>query len=213
MKPSFTGGKVGADVHRPGPLEPSAHVCSVGRRAGGKEPELAVVDIVGLGRLNDGERFAILGRRGQPDLGQLRAQPAERVDGALVGSRVCCGDRAIVKVLADPDAAPASNRIARSAAVRAMKPGVSSDGASGTLPPRGTRPNVGLMPATPQSAAGIRMEPPVSLATAAGTRLAATAAADPPLEPPQMNSGLCGFRVPEPPGCSVVIPHPNSCER
>src|SRR5262249_27919409 len=75
------------------------------------------------------------------------------------------------------------------------------------------RPNVGLMPATPQSAAGIRMEPPVSLATAPGTRQAATAAADPPLEPPQMNSGLCGFRVPEPPGCSVVIPHPNSCER
>src|SRR5215470_19540568 len=109
--------------------------------------------------------------------------------------------------------AHASNRIARSAAVRAMKPGVSSDGASGTLPPRGTRPNVGLMPATPQSAAGIRMEPPVSVATAAGTSPAATAAADPPLEPPQMKSGLCGFLVPEPLGSTVVMPQPNSCER
>src|SRR5215470_14319632 len=108
--------------------------------------------------------------------------------------------------------AHASNRIARSAAVRAMKPGVSSDGASGTLPPRGTRPKVGLMPATPQSAAGIRMDPPVSLATAAGTRLAATAAAEPPLEPPVMNAGLTGLRVPAPEGWIVVMPQPNSCD-
>src|SRR5215831_1128265 len=96
--------------------------------------------------------------------------------------------------------AHASSTTARSAAVHAMKPGVSSEGASGMLPSLGTRPNVGLMPATPQSAAGIRMAPPVSLATAAGTRPAATAAADPPLEPPQMKSGLRGLRVPEPLG-------------
>src|SRR5215467_7497061 len=91
--------------------------------------------------------------------------------------------------------------------------GSDGEGPSGTLPPRGTRPNVGLMPATPQSAAGIRMEPPVSVATAAGTSPAATAAADPPLEPPQMKSGLCGFLVPEPLGSTVVMPQPNSCER
>ena len=77
----------------------------------------------------------------------------------------------------------ASSKMARSCGARAMKPGVSSGGASGTLPSRGIRPNVGLMPATPHTAAGMRMDPPVSLATAAGMRPAATAAADPPLDP------------------------------
>ena len=47
-----------------------------------------------------------------------------------------------------------------------------------------TRPYVGLSPVTPQSAAGCRTDPPVSVPKAAGTSLAATAAADPPLDPP-----------------------------
>jgi hypothetical protein len=94
-----------------------------------------------------------------------------------------------------------------------MKPGVSSEGASGTQPSRGMRPNVGLTPATPQSAAGMRTDPPVSLATAAGTSPAATAAADPPLDPPLMKSRCHGLRVPAPLGCWVVMPQPNSCDR
>ena len=40
------------------------------------------------------------------------------------------------------------------------------------------------MPLTPQSAAGWRMEPPVSVAVAPGASRAATAAAEPPDEPP-----------------------------
>ena len=40
------------------------------------------------------------------------------------------------------------------------------------------------MPVTPHSAAGWRIEPPVSVPVAAGTRRAATAAAEPPEEPP-----------------------------
>ena len=40
------------------------------------------------------------------------------------------------------------------------------------------------MPTVPVSAAGWRMEPPVSVAVAPRHRLAATAAADPPDEPP-----------------------------
>src|SRR5580700_4139014 len=47
-----------------------------------------------------------------------------------------------------------------------------------------TRARVGLRPTSPQHEAGIRMEPPPSLACATGTMPDATAAADPPDEPP-----------------------------
>ena len=42
----------------------------------------------------------------------------------------------------------------------------------------------GLMPVMPVSDAGWRIEPPVSVPVATGTRRAATAAAEPPDEPP-----------------------------
>src|SRR5581483_6575874 len=45
------------------------------------------------------------------------------------------------------------------------------------------------MPQTPESAAGCRIDPPVSVPVAAGAMRAATAAAEPPEEPP-------GTRVP-----------------
>ena len=60
---------------------------------------------------------------------------------------------------------------------------------------RGTRPMCGLSPNSPQQAAGIRIEPAPSAATAAGTRPAATAAAEPPLEPPGVRSVSHGLRV------------------
>lgn len=50
--------------------------------------------------------------------------------------------------------------------------------------PGDTRPRVGLSVTSPQIAAGIRSEPPPSLPWASGTRPAATAAADPLLDPP-----------------------------
>ena len=50
--------------------------------------------------------------------------------------------------------------------------------------PTGVRPRVGLSPNRPQHEAGMRIEPPPSLACAIGTMPAATAAAAPPLEPP-----------------------------
>ena len=43
--------------------------------------------------------------------------------------------------------------------------------------------------------AGPRIEPPPSLACAAGTMPAATAAAEPPLEPPALCAGFQGLRV------------------
>ena len=60
---------------------------------------------------------------------------------------------------------------------------------------RGTRPLCGLRPKSPQHAAGMRIEPAPSAASAAGTRPAATAAAGPPLAPPGVRSGSHGFRV------------------
>src|SRR5262249_57457061 len=59
----------------------------------------------------------------------------------------------------------------------------------------GLRARVGLRPKTPQQEAGIRIDPPPSLAWAMGTMPAATAAADPPLEPPAVCVRRQGFRV------------------
>ena len=101
----------------------------------------------------------------------------------------------------------------RSATHPATTPGVSSEGASATPPARLIRPNVGLIPATPQKVAGMRTDPPVSLATAAGTMPEATAAADPPLEPPGTRPVFHGLRGLGRVACCEVIPQPNSWER
>ncbi len=60
---------------------------------------------------------------------------------------------------------------------------------------RGTRPVCGLSPNRPQHAAGMRIEPAPSAPSAAGTSPAATAAAEPPLEPPGVRSRSHGLRV------------------
>src|SRR5687768_1263932 len=66
---------------------------------------------------------------------------------------------------------------------------------SPTSGPMGLRARVGLRPKRPQAEAGIRMEPPPSVAWAAGRMPAATAAAEPPLEPPGEWSRFQGLRV------------------
>ena len=53
---------------------------------------------------------------------------------------------------------------------------------------------VGLMPKMPQSDAGTRIEPLVSVPRLTGTIPAATAAPEPPLLPPAMRVRSCGFR-------------------
>ena len=90
---------------------------------------------------------------------------------------------------------------------------MSNDGASATPPVLVTNPNVGLSPATPQKLAGMRIDPPVSLPTATGTIPAATAAAEPPLDPPGTRSRFHGLRVLGRRSCWVVMPQPNSCDR
>ena len=79
--------------------------------------------------------------------------------------------------------------------VRAIGPAWSSDHASGIAPRRLTRPYVGLRPTIPHNAAGILMEPPVSLPIDPKISPVMTAAALPPLEPPGMRSRAHGLRV------------------
>ena len=87
-----------------------------------------------------------------------------------------------------------------------MKPHQTS-GASG---PVGLRPRLGLRPTRPQFDAGVRIEPPPSLALAAGTILAATAAAEPPLEPLDVRSRSHGLRVGPNSSGSVTLVTPSS---
>src|SRR5450755_2337554 len=61
--------------------------------------------------------------------------------------------------------------------------------------PTETRPRAGLRPTSPQHDAGIRIEPPPSLPWAIGTIPAATAAAEPPLDPPGVRSWAHGLWV------------------
>src|SRR5436305_4618826 len=86
----------------------------------------------------------------------------------------------------------------------------SSPDAKATRPQRLTRPYVGFSPTTPQNAAGWRTEPPVSEPSAAGTMRAATAAAEPPEEPPATREGSHGLRVGPNAECSVDEPMANS---
>jgi hypothetical protein len=52
------------------------------------------------------------------------------------------------------------------------------------LPFELSRNMVGLNPTMPQKAAGIRIDPPISVAKAIGTHFIATSAASPPEDPP-----------------------------
>ena len=73
---------------------------------------------------------------------------------------------------------------ATSSTLCAIGPSESSVVANGKTPARLIRPYVGLSPVRPHSADGMRIEPPVSEPIAAGASPAATATAEPLLEPP-----------------------------
>src|SRR5436853_908753 len=72
------------------------------------------------------------------------------------------------------------------------------------------RPREGFKPTSPHSLAGIRIDPPPSLACAAGTSPAATAAAEPPLEPPVERLVSHGLRLGPYASGSVVGSVPSS---
>src|SRR5574340_1687966 len=95
---------------------------------------------------------------------------------------------------------------AASATLAAIGPTWSRLVDSGCTPSRGTASKVGLKPTTPQHDAGMRIDPAVSVPTAIGTIPAATAAAEPPLDPPGSRSGAHGLTTAPKCGLSLVMP-------
>src|SRR5207342_974129 len=79
------------------------------------------------------------------------------------------------------------------------------------MPSVDSRPCVGFRPHVPQKAAGILAEPPVSETRLSGTMPAATAIADPPLDPPVILVGSHGFRVGPHDDSRFVTPAASSC--
>jgi hypothetical protein len=72
------------------------------------------------------------------------------------------------------------------------QPAVSQVGAKGTASAIQGSPGLSRRPKRPQKAAGTRTDPPVSVPSASGTIPAATAAAEPLLEPPVVRPGKPG---------------------
>src|SRR5260370_35705482 len=102
-------------------------------------------------------------------------------------------------------------RSAASRTERAIGPAWSSDHARGIAPRRLVRPYVGFRPTTPQSDAGIRIDPPVSLPIAPKHIPATSAAPLPPLDPPGIRSVAHGFLVGPKCGLAFVTPKAHSC--
>src|SRR3954451_11434531 len=82
-----------------------------------------------------------------------------------------------------------------SSTVRVIGPSLSSDQHNVIAPVRGTRPNVGRRPVTPQRIDGETMLPPVSLPIENATSAAAVAAPGPALDPDAPSSSSHGFMV------------------
>ena len=88
---------------------------------------------------------------------------------------------------------------------------MSSEADTGCTPRLDTAPYVGRIPDTPQIDAGSRTEPPVSVPIAARQRSAATAAPEPPLEPPGIRSGAAGLTTAPKASFAEVAPNASSC--
>src|SRR5438477_3096725 len=89
----------------------------------------------------------------------------------------------------------ALNSSATSATVRAIGPSTLSVDHPRSAGHIGTRPGDGRRPTTLQKLAGFRSEPPMSEPSAIGTMPHASAAAAPPLLPPQVFVTSDGLRV------------------
>src|SRR5687767_13870299 len=92
--------------------------------------------------------------------------------------------------------ATASSIAALSRTLRVMQCSIAAPCQSSPVTgPAGVRPRVGLSPKSPQHEAGIRIDPPPSPPPAHGTIPLATAAADPPDDPPGVRVMSHGLRA------------------
>src|SRR5690349_18561113 len=101
-------------------------------------------------------------------------------------------DREYGSALSGP--AMAASAVQASSVVSANTETQSSVRQAGTTPAVETRPRLGFKPTMLFSPAGTRPEPAVSVPSASGTMPAATATAEPELEPPGITAGSNGLR-------------------
>ena len=104
----------------------------------------------------------------------------------------------------------ASSISATSATFRAIGPFIASVLKGSRRGPCGTTPGPGRNPTVDVKLVGIRMEPPWSLPVASQTCPAASAAAEPPEEPPGVSVVFQGFVVVPNTSLNVCEPAPNS---
>src|SRR5580693_6866205 len=93
----------------------------------------------------------------------------------------------------------------------AIGPTVSMLGVSGRTPSSGMRPQVVFSPQIPQQAAGMRIDPPVSVPYATSASPVATATADPLEDPPGASEASSGFTGVPNQGLIPVTPSASSC--
>src|SRR3989442_15582901 len=106
----------------------------------------------------------------------------------------------------------ADSSVAASRTSRVSVPTWSSDEANAISPYRLIRQYVGFSPTTPHSDAGCRTDPPVSVPRAHTASPDATAAAEPPDEPPGTRSVSHGLRAGPYPEFSLDEPIANSSQ-
>ena len=179
-------------------------------RVGGRREQLRpLLERLGLrpARLGGRDRRPRRRRRRQrgrvPGDVQLRADGVEELADVVVeraaivagANRIGVGSRSTSRLWRSCASRPArvANISRASATERASGPYATSVFQPAEDGSRGTAPNVGLKPTTPQNAAGIRIEPPPSPPSASGPAPPATATAAPPDEPPGVRVGSCGF--------------------
>src|SRR5260370_33880863 len=92
----------------------------------------------------------------------------------------------------------AASTSAVSSTLRHIGPILSSVQQSGIAPVRGTRPNVGLRPVTPQRSEGATIEPSVSVPMLKPPSPAAVAEPEPALDPLDPSARFHGLRVTPP---------------
>ena len=99
---------------------------------------------------------------------------------------------------------------ATSRTLRASGPGTLNGSATQAEGNSGIRPGEGRRPTTPTSEAGIRTDPPWSVPSASAHMPAASATADPPLDPPHPSLASRGWTVCPKSGLRVLMPTSNS---
>src|SRR5262245_19637416 len=149
---------------------------------------------------------ALTGHCPKSSVNAMRSRPrstGRAVAIAMRSSGNASGSRSSIPIWAE-------NRSRRSATLRPIGPNTEIGVQPSGRPSIGTTPGDGRKPTTPQIAAGIRNDPPVSEPVQIGSMSHASATAEPPDEPPALSRGSKGFPVAPHTRLRVFAPAPNS---